>query len=292
MATKKEATSKQASQKKTTQSKKPAQNKKSTQTSTQKKSASTQKKPSTTQHKKVDEKAKETPKTSQKEPVVNKHVLIGVGIVAIIAIIGVAFALTQGNSETQSTTNVSQSGLSGVVATVNGEDIMGQEAAAIQQQLAVSGENITTQEAVEQAVRTRLLKQEVEEKGYMLSVEEVEQRLAKQLQSQGSTIEDFKAQVSAQQRSYNETIENFRFRFSVQTYFSEVVDSNITVTEQEINQYYQQYKQQAQAQGQNVSSLEEVRDRLVENVKQQKVSQARNQHIQSLVEQATIEYKY
>lgn len=228
-----------------------------------------------------------------------KNIFLSVGIFLAVIVVGIVVAVVSTTDNNSGDLDNSQPNLpgsddisqNGVIAKVNGEEITSQEVSQIQNELSTQGQEVTQEQAVQQAVTVKVLEAEVESGGYLLSTEEVETQLSSQLSQQGMSLEEFKTQVENSGSSYEDALDNYRFQFSIEHYFSEVLDTqSIEVTQEEVEQFYQQYTQQAQAQGQEVQELEEIRSQLEEQIRSQKESQLRNQHIQSLVEQADVEY--
>lgn len=226
-------------------------------------------------------------KTSNKTD--NKTIFIILGIIGVLGLFAIISIIV--NSQTAPTENQEENPQvsTQIVATVNGEDVYEEEVLAIQREFSQTQENMSYEDALSQAVMITVLRQELQSSNSTLSLEQTQSVLAQQLQAQGVSLEEYQSQVNSQGQSFENILQNYQFQFSVQQFLESKV-GNVTVTQQEVEEYYTLYSQQAQAQGQQVPELEQIRDQIEQSLREQKLSQLRNKYISSLVEEANVEY--
>ncbi|MFO7710904.1 MAG: SurA N-terminal domain-containing protein [Candidatus Woesearchaeota archaeon] len=172
-----------------------------------------------------------------------------------------------------------------VVATVNGEEITSEEVSAIQQTFMQQGQQVSEEQALEQVISQKLLAQEAQE--HMPTNEEAESAIEMQLQQQNATLEQYKQQVQAQGMSYEEQLQRIREDLAIQTYLEANMD-NFTVTDEEAEAYYDEYK--ASQAPNEVPPYEELEAQIVATVQQQKQQEARLAIVEELKEDAEINY--
>lgn len=162
------------------------------------------------------------------------------------------------------------------VATVNGNAISDSDVQTIQQT-----QQITQQEAVEQAINQELLIQESPE----VSEAEARQFLEQQLALQGLNISAYEQQLVQTGQSLDDQLKLLQQQLGIQEY----VEAQVAVskaTETEVEQYYNQLANQSN----QTPPLDQVRGDIVTAIEQQKQQQALNDLIMQLRQSATIEY--
>lgn len=195
---------------------------------------------------------------------------------------------SQGVPDMDNSQSEPQQNLNEVVAKVNEEEIQAQQVAQVQQSLMAQGLQVSEEEALDQVVAQTLLNQEVQNQGVEVSNEEAEQLIEEQLAPQNLTIEDYKEQVESQGASYSEELENVKGSLAVQKYIDELTqDVEFEVTEEEINQYYQQYEAQM---GNQTPPLEQVEPQIIQAIESEFQQEIVNERVQQLEEEADIEY--
>lgn len=219
----------------------------------------------------------------------NKTIFIILGIVGVLGLFAIISIIvsSQTAAPTQNQEEENPQMSTEVVATVNEQEIYEEEVLAIQREFSQTQENMSYEDALNQAVMVTVLRQELQSSNATLSLEQTQNVLTQQLQAQGNSLEDFKSQVESQGQSFENILQNYQFQFSIQQ-FLEGKTGNVTVTQQEIEEYYNLYSQQAQ--GQEVPELEQISDQIEQSIKEEKLSQLQNQYITSLVEEANVEY--
>jgi len=176
-----------------------------------------------------------------------------------------------------------------VVATVNGEPITANQVASVEQRVSLSGQNVSQRAIIEELVKQEILDQQAKKEGYTVSKQEVEQMLMAQMAGQNMSLSELKQMVAQQGGSWEQQIENYRRQLATQNYIEETIAGQVApVTEQEIQQYYQAYKQQSQ---QEVPTLEQVKQQINLTLQQQKRQQAINALVEQLKPNYDIEYK-
>ena len=177
----------------------------------------------------------------------------------------------------------------GVLATVNGEEITSNQVMAIQQGSMQQGQQVSEEDAVEQAIEEKLLKQEAKEEGYSFTNEEAEAEIEKQLTQQNATLEDYKNQLETQGVSYDKQLESLKENLAVQKYLQAKFEGkDFNVTEAEKKEFYGMYKQQS---SEEVPPYEQVEPQIAAAVQQQKQQEAIDELVKELREDAEIEYK-
>lgn len=237
-------------------------------------------------------------KHNKKNDLRKKSVFITLGILSLFVVGGLLFSLAgtdMNQSSSGSTAQAQQKGTdqtqNTVVARVNGQDIYRSEVSQIRRDMSSQGQEVSQEVALDQAVATTVLVQEVESKGYLLSVEETEEKLSEQLSLQGADLDTFKTQTQDAGQSYEDALESYQFQFGVETYFEDVLSNQTPeVSESEIEEYYQVYLEQTQSQDQEVLELNEIEDQIVQQIQTQKLSQMRNEYLEELVDNADVEY--
>ena len=176
--------------------------------------------------------------------------------------------------------------IEGTAATVNGEEISGEQIAGIQQQFAMQGMQLSAEEAIEQAVNERLLMQAAHAQGVTLSDEEVEAQINEILSQQGASIDDWRAEIEAQGLVYEEELENVRSEFITQTYLESVfAGASFDISQDEIEQFYAQ--QQAMSE-EELPPLADVQDQIVMMLEQQAQQEVLEAHLAQLRAEADI----
>ncbi|MGM5480799.1 MAG: SurA N-terminal domain-containing protein [Nanobdellota archaeon] len=226
----------------------------------------------------------------------SKLVMISVLVLSILFMVGCSAIDQEETNKTDSLTIDSENqdadvpDITGqVIATVNGEEIYSQEVAQVQQSLQSQGQNISQEEVLGQLIDQKILFQEAQQEEYIPSDEEAESVIVSQLeqQGQGMTLEEYKTQLQSMGLSYENELQGVKEQLAVQNYIeTETLNESFEVTEEEIETFYTQYKEQSP---QEIPSLEELKPQLEATLKQQKQQDYIFLLIQDLKENATIE---
>ncbi|MGM5485052.1 MAG: SurA N-terminal domain-containing protein [Nanobdellota archaeon] len=228
----------------------------------------------------------------------SRNLILGVLVVTILAIAGCSPAeqqtteqegpLDQESPGEQTSPEESPSPITGeAVATVNGEEITNEEVTAMRQSAAQQRQNLSSEDALEQAINNELLSQKVEEEGYTVTDKEAEEQMESQLAQQGASLEDFKAQLEERGMSFQDQLDSLKEQLAMQQFIDDNVDVN--VSEQEAQEYYQMYKQQASGE-EEIGSYEEVKPQIMSALEQQKMQKETESLLKELREEAEINY--
>ena len=175
-----------------------------------------------------------------------------------------------------------------IIATVNGEEITQEEVFLVQQQLQQQGSQVNEEQALEQVITNKILLQEVAKQNYDITTQEAEAELEQVLSSQGFSIDDLKQDLQSRGISYEATLEDFKQRVAVDRYLSENIDLNaIEVTQEEIEAFYEQVALQG---GNQTPALSDIQPQIEQQIEQQKTRQLQTQFIETLIEEAEINY--
>jgi parvulin-like peptidyl-prolyl isomerase len=219
----------------------------------------------------------------------SKNIFIGIVVVLGLLFAGWFFTSDQG---TQTNTNLDNDLLPGetnsVLAKVNGEDVTSNEVLGIQQSFAQQGLQISSEDALEQVIIQEILSQEAQQEGFSPTNEEAELIIETQLSQQGMNLDDFKQQLSQQGVSYEEQLEGVKEQVAVQDYInSQFEDESFDVTNEEANEFYEEYKAQSP---EELLPFEEVEPQIVSTLQQQKQQEAIGSLVEELRLNSDIEY--
>jgi len=210
-------------------------------------------------------------------------------IVILLAISAIFIAgCTQSNAPTDIVSDTPPI-TSNVVAVVDGEEINSDQVTAIQQLYLMQGQQIPTEDALEQIINQLVLEQKVVEENIVITTEDAELLISEQLGIQGATLEDYKAQVASQGVSYEAELENIKRQIAVQFYLeSQLEGQSFEVTEEEAQEFYNIYEEQSL---EEVPSYEELESQIIVFLEQQKQQEVIIEHIQELRLNSNVEYK-
>ncbi|MFW5704956.1 MAG: hypothetical protein ACOCXG_03860 [Nanoarchaeota archaeon] len=178
---------------------------------------------------------------------------------------------------------------SNVVAIVNNEEIKSEDVSAIQQSLLQQGQQISEDDALEQAINQKVLEQKVQQENIVVTNEEAESVIEQQLAMQGATLDDYKQQVESTGVSYDAELENIKNQIAIQNFLeSQLEGQTFDVTEEEAQEFYEMYKQQSP---EEVPSYEELQPQIIATLEQEKQQEATSIIVQELRTTANVEYK-
>ncbi|MFF2290974.1 SurA N-terminal domain-containing protein [Peribacillus butanolivorans] len=187
------------------------------------------------------------------------------------------------------------------VAIVNDEKISGAEynsmLSTTQMQMQQLGQDPTSKKVAEQIkeqtinslVGQRLLLQAAEKKGYTASKDEIEKQLA---EMKGQYENDEKFNEAMKQAGLN--LEKLKTQIAKDIPYTKYVDKEIKVeeaTDEEIEKYYDQVKEQAKASGQEAQKLEEMKPQIKKLLEQQKKQEKLVKHVEELQKDAKVDIK-
>ncbi|MFD4815910.1 SurA N-terminal domain-containing protein [Peribacillus butanolivorans] len=187
------------------------------------------------------------------------------------------------------------------VAIVNDEKISGAEynsmLSTTQMQMQQLGQDPTSKKVAEQIkeqtinslVGQRLLLQAADKKGYTASKDEIEKQLA---EMKGQFENDEKFNEAMKQAGLN--LEKLKTQIAENIPYTKYVDKEIKVeeaTDEEIEKYYDQVKEQAKASGQEAQKLEKMKPQIKKQLEQQKKQEKLVKHVEELQKDAKVNIK-
>lgn len=182
-----------------------------------------------------------------------------------------------------------------VVATVNGEEIKGEDFNALysqnQMQYHQMGQEVSKEQlekmkkqVAESMVGQELILQAANDKGYEASEKQVEEELAA-LKEQYGDEEKFKSAL----KESGMTLEELKKEIAKNVQYSAYIEKEIKVdevTEEEMKQYYEQAKEQGSSE--KMPAFEDVKDQIKQGLESEKKQKKTQQHIEKLKEDADI----
>ena len=187
------------------------------------------------------------------------------------------------------------------VATVNDQEILGSQynsaLAASQGQMQQMGLDPTSEEAAEQIktqtidslVGQTLLLQEADKKGYQASKSDIDQRLG-EVKKQFKSDEEFEAALEESGMDMKSLETQIAEDIQLQQYVEKEVPAG-EVTEEEIQQTYDQYAEQGKGTDQELPKLEDVKPQIEQSLQQQKQQEKLVQQVEELKKKAKIDIK-
>lgn len=187
------------------------------------------------------------------------------------------------------------------VAKVNDEEILGSDyniaLASVQGQMQLLGQDPTSKEAAEQAknqtidslVGQTLLLQEADKKSYKVSEEDINKQLA-ELKKQFKTEKEFNAALKQSGVDMKTLEAQLADDIKLKKYVEKEVPAG-KISDEEIQQMYNQYAEQGKSTGQEVPKLEEIRSQIEQSLHQQKQQEKLAQQVEELKKNATIDIK-
>lgn len=220
-------------------------------------------------------------------------------IFVLVALVGLGFYFAGGDIG-----NGSSSNIDGTVAVVNGEEIDGSE---LEEQLEGFRNSTSTQAQqfndlsetrqqeilLEGIINTELQLQAAQGAGVTVSDEEVDSELQARIDQIGQ--EEFEDRLETSDITRQEVRDDLRNQMIVNAYIQQEAGGEITATDEEIQQLYQQYTTQIQQSAGTstdesaVPALEELRPQIEAAVIQQKQQQTAMQLLEQARENAEIE---
>lgn len=173
-----------------------------------------------------------------------------------------------------------------VSAVVNGESITVGEVTSFQQLYEQQGQQLPAPQALDQLINQKIVVQEANNQGYTVTDAEAQSVIETQLTAQGLTLEQYQQQLEAQGLSFENELARIKEQVLVQTYLDEAVDTNISVSEEEIQQMYASLQE---ASPEQVPPRDEIEEQLIASVQQQKRQEAISELIGQLRADAVIE---
>jgi len=170
-----------------------------------------------------------------------------------------------------------------IAATVNGEVIMQEDVAEMQELYGMQEE-----QALEQLIMLEVLYQAAELGDYIPTREEVEQELEAQLAMMGMSIEDFQEILEEEDICYEEYLEDYGAQLAIEDYLYDTVEVP-EVSEEEAREFYEAWKQSF-PEAQEPPPFEEIKSEIIMHLGKEKQQEAMFLLIEELIAEADIEY--
>jgi SurA N-terminal domain len=187
------------------------------------------------------------------------------------------------------------------VAIVNDKEILGIDynaaLASIQGQMQLMGQDPSSKEASEQAknqainglVGQTLLLQEADEKSYKASEVDINKQLD-EIKKQFKTEKELEAALNESGMDIKALETRIADNIKLTQYVEKEVPAG-KITDEEIQQMYDQYAEQGKNTGQEVPKLEDIKPQIEQSLQQQKQQEKLAQQVEELKKNATIDIK-
>ena len=283
--------------KKTTQSTKTTKTKKpeSTHAKNTKSSTKTTKQEKPETHHKKSENKKEESENIKLDP---KYIYGAIALILVVigAILLVYFVAMNGEEEAQQPTidtpqedqmDIPEGG-DEVLATVNGEEITQDDVVEIIEMVSQQGMQVDEEQALEEAVAITALSQRAEEEGFTVTQAEAEEEIENML---GMSPQEFQQIMEQQGLSYEDEMERLKQDIAIQNFLEDAMSDEVPeVSDEEIEQHYEEFTEMMEMQGQEVPELEEIRDELEAQIQQEQTQPLQQEFLEQVVEEAEVEY--
>lgn len=196
---------------------------------------------------------------SAKKQQAQKNEFIAV-LIIVIAVIILSFVFYYASKSTPVAPNA--------IASVNGVKITAQDLEEIA--LTIPPEqrnNMTEQQMLDQAIDFEIVRQEAAKIGITITDAEVNQNIDTSLQSAGITRDDAKKALDAQNIDWNTLFNAYKKQLLVYKFMNETMLKNVTVSEQEIKNFYDSYSTEINM------SYEDVKDDINKTILNSKAQQ-------------------
>lgn len=140
--------------------------------------------------------------------------------------------------------------------------------------------NFSAAELLEQAINFEIIRQEAAKIGVTITDDEVEKNIDSLLSSVGLTKDDLKKSIAAQNIAWNTLFNAYKKQLLSYKFLNATILKNITVTEEQIKEIYNQYSKQINA------SYEDVKDDINRTI----LSMKSQEFLGRLLEQKRKEY--
>lgn len=133
-----------------------------------------------------------------------------------------------------------------IAAIVNGEEITKDEVKELQKSYTQFGQQMSEEDALEELIDQKLLKQQSRKDKYNATDEEAELELEIMLEQYGMNLEIFKQQLREEGESYEKYLEDFKESIAIQNYLEDVFGKDTTLIEEgEIESLVQSLRDEA-----------------------------------------------
>ncbi len=237
--------------------------------------------------KSVNESAKKNTKTTKKQEKSANYVyallailFIGLGLFLIISL------QDSTSDEIPTNGNIVDNDIveSQVVATVDGQEITLDEVMSIVEMGMLQGYQVSTEDALDQAIIVAMLTQEAEENNLLPTTAETEDMIRMQLEQTGSSIDELNQHIAMQGISYEQLVEDFRKQMGIQAYLElKLADADFEVSQEEAMAFYEMY-----AALEELPPFEEVENEIMSILMEEKQQEVINELINEVRESKEI----
>lgn len=237
--------------------------------------------------KSVNESAKKNTKTTKKQEKSANYVyallailFIGLGLFLIISL------QDSTSDEIPTNENIVDNDIveSQVVATVDGQEITLDEVMSIVEMGMLQGYQVSTEDALDQAIIVAMLTQEAEENNLLPTTAETEDMIRMQLEQTGSSIDELNQHIAMQGISYEQLVEDFRKQMGIQAYLElKLADADFEVSQEEAMAFYEMY-----AALEELPPFEEVENEIMSILMEEKQQEVINELINEVRESKEI----
>ena len=148
------------------------------------------------------------------------------------------------------------------------------------------------QQTIQNMISQEALAQEAENQGLEVSEEEIEDSI-EQLKEQFGGEEGYDEALAQENLTEEELKDMLRQEQLTTTLIENNVSyDSINVTEEELTNYYEQYKAQMEGQEQEAPAFEEIEEQLKQQLEQQKRQEVDQAYIQEIINESNIEILY
>ena len=224
----------------------------------------------------------------------NKKLLIGIiggiGSVAIIVTVLLFSPFDMIINENQSNDiDVSTQSENPIVAEINDEVIRLNHVEEIVETYLAQGQRLSKSAALDRIVVETLLLDEAEIRGIEISLQDAEEQLESNYRQNGLTEEQFSQRLEQLGTTYEKTLEMYRDQLIINDLLTEELSgTDITVSDQEAQIFYEQNIQAIKSQLGNATVFEDVSPQIKSTIQQQKQQQFVSEFIEELRDDAMI----
>lgn len=179
-----------------------------------------------------------------------------------------------------------------VVVKINGQDVTGDQYneiyPQIKMQASAGGQEVEQEQLKDQAIESligqELLKQDVEKKGEEVPKEEIDEQI-KEMKAQGE--EQYEAILEQNGLTEDTLRDEVAFALKFEKY-AETEFEGVEPTDEEVEELYDQLKEQGQGQDQELPEFDEIKDQIKAQIEQDKTNEKAQERVEELKEKADI----
>lgn len=175
-----------------------------------------------------------------------------------------------------------------ILASVNGVNVLSSDVNDIKQLVSNKGQDISDEDALEQAIDQSVLYQNALGSGFEITNEDAEGIIVEQLSAKGNTLEDFKDQLKSSGLSYDDQLVQARKQIAIQNYINNAFEGEkFEASPDEIDDFYNEYKGKFP---EIVQPSEEIEPQIIQALELQKKQNAIRDFVQELRNNSEIIY--